>query len=77
MKGLTVDMNPSLRQGMTNYQARGGFDYSHFSGGGFVVRQGKSDVRADMALNDSMGAAAKGELRTFAAGDSAAFLGVR
>jgi conjugal transfer mating pair stabilization protein TraG len=58
-KGLTVDMNPSLRQGMTNYQARGGFDYSHFSGGGFVVRQGKSDVRADMALNDSLGAAAK------------------
>jgi hypothetical protein len=49
-KGLTVDMNPSLRQGMTNYQARGGFDYSHFSGGGFVVRQGTSDVRADMAL---------------------------
>jgi conjugal transfer mating pair stabilization protein TraG len=58
-KGLTVDMNPSLRQGMTNYQARGGFDYSHFSGGGFVVRQGKSDVRANMALNDSLGAAAK------------------
>jgi conjugal transfer mating pair stabilization protein TraG len=58
-KGLTVDMNPSLRQGMTSYQARGGFDYSHFSGGGFVVRQGKSDVRADMALNDSLGAAAK------------------
>jgi len=59
MKGLAVDMNPSLRQGATNYQARGGFDYSHFSGGGFVVKQAKSDVRADMALNDSMGAAAK------------------
>ncbi|GAB5606455.1 conjugal transfer protein TraG N-terminal domain-containing protein [Sideroxyarcus sp. TK5] len=59
MKGLAVDMNPSLRQGMTNYQARGGFDYSHFSGGGFVVKQAKSDVRADMALNDSLGAAAK------------------
>jgi hypothetical protein len=41
MKGLAVDMNPSLRQGMTNYQARGGFDYSHFSGGGFVVKQAK------------------------------------
>ncbi|MFZ2525346.1 MAG: conjugal transfer protein TraG N-terminal domain-containing protein [Candidatus Ferrigenium altingense] len=59
MKGLAVDMNPSLRQGMTNYQARGGFDYSHFSGGGFVVKQAKSDVRADMALNDSLGATAK------------------
>ncbi len=59
MKGLAIDMNPSLRQGMTNYQARGGFDYSHFSGGGFVVKQAKSDVRADMALNDSLGAAAK------------------
>ncbi len=59
MKGLAVDMNPSLRQGATNYQARGGFDYSHFSGGGFVVKQAKSDVRADMALNDSLGAAAK------------------
>ena len=59
MKGLAVDMNPSLRQGMTNYQARGGFDYSHFSGGGFVVKQAKSEVRADMALNDSLGAAAK------------------
>jgi hypothetical protein len=44
---------------MTNYQARGGFDYSHFSGGGFVVKQAKSDVRADMGLNDSLGAAAK------------------
>lgn len=59
MKGLAVDMNPSLRQGMTNYQARKGFDYSHFSGGGFVVKQAKSDVRADMALNDSLGVAAK------------------
>lgn len=60
MKGLAVDMNPSLRQGATQYQARGGFDYSHFSGGGgFVVKQAKSDVRADMALNDSLGAAAK------------------
>lgn len=59
MKGLSVDMNPSMRQGMTNYQARGGFDYSHFSGGGFVVKQAKSDVRADMALNDSLGVAAK------------------
>ena len=59
MKGLSVDMNPSLRQGMTNYQARGGFEYSNFSGGGFVVKQAKSEVRADMALNDSMGAAAK------------------
>ncbi len=59
MKGLSVDMNPSVRQGMTNYQARGGFDYSHFSGGGFVVKQAKSEVRADMALNDSIGAAAK------------------
>ena len=59
MKGLAVDMNPSLRQGMTNFQAREGFDYSHFSGGGFVVKQAKSDVRADMALNDSLGAAAK------------------
>lgn len=59
MKGLAVDMNPSLRQGMTNYQAREGFDYSYFSGGGFTVKQAKSDVRADMALNDSMGAAAK------------------
>jgi conjugal transfer mating pair stabilization protein TraG len=59
MKGLAVDMNPSLRQGMTQYQARGGFDYSSFSGGGFVVKQAKSDVRADMALNESLGAAAK------------------
>ncbi|WP_300322206.1 hypothetical protein [Accumulibacter sp.] len=58
-KGLTVDMNLSLRQGMTNHRVRAGFDYSHFSGGGFVVRQGKSDVRGDMALNDSPGAAAK------------------
>jgi conjugal transfer mating pair stabilization protein TraG len=59
MRGLSVDMNPSLRQGMTQYQAKGGFDYNHFSGGGFVVKQAKSDVRADMALNDSLGAAAK------------------
>ena len=59
MKGLAVDMNPSLRQGMTQYQARGGFEYSHFADGGFVVKQAKSDVRADMALNDSVGAAAK------------------
>lgn len=59
MKGLAVDMNPSLRQGMTNYQARGGFEYSNFSGGGFIVKQAKSEVRADMALNDSMGVAAK------------------
>ena len=59
MKGLAVDMNPSLRQGMTNYQARGGFEYSNFSGGGFIVKQVKSEVRADMALNDSMGVAAK------------------
>jgi conjugal transfer mating pair stabilization protein TraG len=59
IKGLSVDMNPSLRQGMTNYQARGGFEYSNFAGGGFVVKQAKSEVRADMALNDSMGAAAK------------------
>ncbi len=59
MRGLSVDMNPSLRQGMTQFQAKGGFDYSHFSGGGFVVKQAKSDVRADMALNESLGAAAK------------------
>ena len=59
MRGLSVDMNPSLRQGMTQFQAKGGFDYNHFSGGGFVVKQAKSDVRADMALNDSLGAAAK------------------
>ncbi|MDP2759795.1 MAG: conjugal transfer protein TraG N-terminal domain-containing protein [Sideroxyarcus sp.] len=59
MKGLAVDMNPSLRQGMTNHQARGGFEYSNFSGGGFIVKQAKSEVRADMALNDSMGVAAK------------------
>jgi conjugal transfer mating pair stabilization protein TraG len=59
MRGLSVDMNPSLRQGMTQFQAKGGFDYNHFSGGGFVVKQAKSDVRADMGLNDSLGAAAK------------------
>ena len=59
LKGLAVDLNPSLRQGMTQYQARGGFDYSHFSGGGFVVRQASSAVRANLALNDSLGAAAR------------------
>jgi hypothetical protein len=59
LKGLAVDLNPSLRQGMTNYQARGGFDYSHFSGGGFVVRQASSALRANLALNDSLGAAAR------------------
>jgi conjugal transfer mating pair stabilization protein TraG len=59
LKGLAVDLNPSLRQGMTNYQARGGFDYSHFSGGGFVVKQASSALRANLALNDSLGAAAR------------------
>jgi conjugal transfer mating pair stabilization protein TraG len=66
-KGLAVDMNPSLRQGMTNYQARGGFDYSHFSGGGFVVRRRKA-MCAPTWRSTIPWARGEGELRAFAAG---------